>query len=194
MAATGHSAAAISGTSPELRPGIHFALSTGVDGYAGNVSMTRGHLFLLVFLVAVPGSSGCAAIGLTLLGVGAGISGGTGMSYALDSIVDKTFTVPEEYLHFATLKTFKRMDIEVKESEATESGRKIIAVAGDRTINIELDRLTTRTSRMRVTAKQGWFFRDRATAAEIIIQTERTLENEPVREVKPTLPAVAPKK
>jgi hypothetical protein len=47
-------------------------------------------------------------------------------------------------------------------------------------VEIELDRLTRTTSRMRVNVKQGWFFRDRATATEIIVQTERTLDDEPV--------------
>src|SRR3972149_5324499 len=73
-----------------------------------------------------------------------------------------------------------RMDITVTEEEATESGRTIVASAGDRTIEIELDRLTTRTSRMRVVAKRPWFFRDRATAEEIIIQIESTLRDEPL--------------
>ncbi|MBI4638485.1 MAG: hypothetical protein HY727_19265 [Candidatus Rokubacteria bacterium] len=54
-----------------------------------------------------------------------------------------------------------------------------MALAADRTIEIELDRLTAQTSRMRVNAKQGWFFKDRATAGEIIVQTERTLEEAP---------------
>ncbi len=83
------------------------------------------------------------------------------------------------------------MDIEVKENQATESGRKIVAAAGDRTIEIEIDRLTSQTTRMRVNAKQGAFFKDRATAAEIIIQTERTLDDEPIlaREATPRAPA-----
>ena len=54
-----------------------------------------------------------------------------------------------------------------------------MAVAGDRTIEIELDRLTVKTSRMRVVIKQGWFFRDRASATEIIAQTGRTLADDP---------------
>jgi hypothetical protein len=33
---------------------------------------------------------------------------------------------------------------------------------------------------MRVNAKQGWFFKDRATATEIIVQTARTLGDEPM--------------
>ena len=123
---------------------------------------------------------GCAAAGLTLFGVGAGVTAGTGVSYTLDSIAYKTFTTQLENLQSATVRTLKRMDIVVKENQPTESGRKLMAVAGDRSIDIELDRLTARTSRMRVNAKHGWFFKDRATATEIILQTERTLDDEPL--------------
>ena len=154
--------------------------------------MKRSSLLLLLLLLGTVGSSGCPAIALTLLGVGAGVGTGTGVSYTLDSIAYKTFTAPEEGLRAATLKTLKRMDMEVKENETTESGRKIAAVAGDRNIEIELDRLTAKTSRMRVNVKQGWFFKDRATAAEIIIQTERTLDDEPVMAREATPPKGVP--
>jgi len=152
----------------------------------------RSHLVLLLLLLGTIGSSGCAAIALTLLGVGAGISGGTGVSYTLDSIAYKTFTVSEEGLRAATLKTLKRMDMQVKEDQPAEDGRKIVAQAGDREVEIELDRLTAKTSRMRVNVKQGWFFKDRATAAEIIIQTERTLDDEPVMAREATPPKGIP--
>ena len=125
------------------------------------------------------GSQGCAAVGLTLFGVGAGVSTGAGVSYTLDSIAYKTFTAPVEDLHGAALKTLRRMDMTVKENKPSESGKKIVATAGDRTIEIELDRMTGRTSRMEVVAKQGWLWRDRATAMEIIIQTEQTLDEQP---------------
>ena len=142
--------------------------------------MKRRFIVFPLLLLAAPAGSGCAAIGLTLLGVGAGVTAGTGVAYTLDSIAYKTFTVSEEGLRAATLQTLKRMDIQVKENQPSESGRKIMAQAGDREIEIELDRLTAKTSRIRVDAKQGWFFKDRATSAEIIIQTERTLDDEPV--------------
>ena len=158
--------------------------------------MKRRLIVSLLLLAAVPAGSGCAAIALTLFGVGAGVGTGTGVSYTLDSIAYKTFTVPEEGLRAATLKTLKRMDMEVKENQPSESGRKITAQAGDREIEIELDRLTAKTSRMRVNVKQGWFFKDRATATEIIVQTERTLDDEPVlaREAKPPTGIPATKK
>ena len=141
--------------------------------------MKRRFAILLALLIGSAIEVGCAAVGLTLLGVGAGISGGTGVSYTLDSIAYKTFTAPEDGLRTATLKSLKRMDMKVNENQPTDSGRRIVAEAGDRTVEIELDRLTAKTSRMRVTVKQGWFFRDRATAAEIVTQTEHTLEGEP---------------
>lgn len=153
-------------------------------------------IVLALAVVSLLGTQGCAAVGLTLLGVGAGVSSATGVAYTLDSIAYKTFTTPVEGLHGATVKTLRRMDVAVTEDTATESGRKIVAVAADRTIDIELDRLTAKTSRMRVNAKQGWLFKDRATATEIIVQTERTLENEPelAREAKPTAAAATPRK
>ncbi len=153
--------------------------------------MLRGAVVGLA-VIALVGNAGCAALGLTLFGVGAGVSAATGVSYTLDSVAYKTFTAPEEGLRAATLKTLKRMDIEVEENQPTESGRKIVAVAADRAIEIELDRLTSRTTRMRVNVKHGWFFKDRATATEIIIQTERTLDDEPVLARGGTSPTGAP--
>jgi len=144
-------------------------------------------------VMSLVGVQGCTAIGFTLLGVGPGIRGGTGISYIL---VYQTFTTPVDTLQGATLKTLGRMDIAVKETQPTGSGRTIVAVAGDRTIVIELDRLTAQTSRMRVSARQGWFFRDRATAAEIIIQTAQTLDDKLrlARGSKPTTARPASKK
>ena len=131
---------------------------------------------VLVVLGAL-GSQGCAALGLTLLGVGAGVTGGTGVSYTLDSIAYKTFAASETELRAATVQTLKRMAIDVTKTQKTETGTDITATAGDRTVEIEIDRITPRTSRMRVVVKKGWLFRDRATAGEIIVQAADTLDN-----------------
>jgi hypothetical protein len=132
---------------------------------------------MALLALAVAGLGGCAGVGLALFGVGAGISGGTGVNYTLDSVAYKTFAASEPELRAATLRTLKRMAIDVTENEATESGRQIMANAGDRTVDIELDRITAKTSRMRVNVKKGWILRDRATAGEIIVQTEKSLEH-----------------
>jgi hypothetical protein len=137
----------------------------------------RAAIGIGLLVLAVAGLGGCAGVGLALFGVGAGISGGTGVNYTLDSIAYKTFAASEPELRTATLRTLKRMAMDVTENEATESGRQITATAGDRTVDIELDRITAKTSRMRVNVKKGWILRDRSTAGEIIVQTEKSLEH-----------------
>ena len=129
----------------------------------------------LIILGAL-GSQGCAGVGLTLFGVGAGVSGGTGVSYTLDSVAYKTFAASETELRSATVQTLKRMAIDVTETQKTESGTQITATAGDRTVEIEIDRITPKTSRLRVVVKKDWLFRDRATAGEIVAQTADTLD------------------
>lgn len=129
--------------------------------------------------VVLLGAQGCAAVGLTLFGVGAGVAAGSGTQYTLDSIAYRTFTAPLEDMRRATLATFKRMDITLQGDDVTDDGRRIAGQAADRAIEIGLERLTSQTTRMRVSAKQGWFFKDRATAGEIIAQTERSLDELP---------------
>jgi Protein of unknown function (DUF3568) len=137
-----------------------------------------GSLVALGLAVVLLGGQGCAAVGLALLSAGIGTGAGQGVSYTLDSIAYKTFTTPVENLGAATLKTLQRMDIEVKEKEQTDRGIKISAKAGDRDVDIELDRLTSQTARMRVDASLKWIFKDRATAVEIIAQTAQTLDDQ----------------
>lgn len=140
--------------------------------------MRRRFLPCVVVATAVIATQGCAGVGLALFGVGTGVTGATGVSYTLDSVAYKTFAVSEPELRAATIKTLSRLAMPVTENEPTESGRLITAAAGDRTVGIELDRITARTSRMRVSVKQGWFFKDRATAGEIVAQTWQTLGND----------------
>ncbi|HXH81563.1 MAG TPA: DUF3568 family protein [Candidatus Tectomicrobia bacterium] len=133
----------------------------------------------IVAVVALVGLQGCAAVGIPLLLTGAGIAAGQGTSYTLDGIAYRTFTAPVEDVRRAAYLTMRRMEITLQSDDVTESGRELVAAAGDRTVYVELERLTPRTTRMRITAKQGWFFRDRATAGEFIVQTERALDDLP---------------
>jgi hypothetical protein len=144
---------------------------------------------MLVVAALLPG---CAAIGITLAGSAAATAAGVGTGYALESITYKTFTAPLDGLTVATLMTLDRMDITVMENQETGAGRTIMAKAGDRDVEIELDRLTSRVTRMRVIAKLNWLVRDRATATEIILQADRTLSDHPylaVVEPRGPLPA-----
>ncbi len=139
----------------------------------------RQNLFVLVVAIAALTTHGCAAVGLTLFAVGAGVSAGAGTQYTLDGIAYRTFTAPLDSTRVATIASLKRMAMPIQTDESAPEGRTLIALAGDRTIDIELQSLTPQTTRIRVTAKYKVILRDRATAGEIIAQVERSLEEMP---------------
>lgn len=114
--------------------------------------------------------AGCEALALTALGIGAS----TGVSHSLSGITYRTFAEPIPRVKGASLKALRHMQIKVASSGKNGTGESIKANAADREISIELEALSPNTTRMRVTASTG-FFRDSATATEIIIQTERYL-------------------
>ena len=102
------------------------------------------------------------------------------VNFTLDGVAYRTFSAPVDDMRRAALNTFRRMDLELKSDEATEEGcRELVAANGDRTIHVELDKLTARTTRMRITAKHGWMWRDRASAGEFLALTERALDDKP---------------
>lgn len=119
--------------------------------------------------------NGCAAIGLTLFGVGTGVSTGTAVAYTLDGVAYRTFTASLPQVETATVTALNRMGITVEGKEKADQGKRILARGSDREIEIELEAVSSKTTRMRTVAKQGIFFKDRATATEIILQTENAL-------------------
>jgi len=113
---------------------------------------------------------GCVAVGLTALGVGMA----TGVSHTLSGMVYKTFTTPQAQVEKATYGALSRMQVKVTNAKRDGSSKTILARAGDRDIEIELEALTPNTTRMAVTAKKdGGILRDGATATEVILQTEK---------------------
>lgn len=117
---------------------------------------------------------GCAAIALTA----GGLAAGQGIDHTLTGITYKTFNAPMNQLRLATLKTLHRLDMKVTGDSKTEEGRKIVATAVAREIEIEFEILTRRATRMRVIVSKGAILKDSATATEIIIQTAETLDRE----------------
>jgi hypothetical protein len=130
-------------------------------------------LLPILGLLAVLQLSGCVAAALTA----GGVAGGAGVNHTLSGIVYKTFTTPVKELRVATLKTLNRMQMKVDGDKQAEFGWQINASAFDRTIDIELERLTPATTRMRVSTSKDTFFKDSATSTEIILQTAQIVEN-----------------
>jgi hypothetical protein len=135
--------------------------------------MMRSRLAIAAVLAALS-LSGCAAVALTA----GGLAAGAGVNHTLSGIAYKTFNDDLETLRIATLITLEQMAMEVTEDTATDEGWEIIAIAAEREIDIELERLTERATRMRVVANEGaLFFKDSATATEIILLTAENLES-----------------
>lgn len=129
-------------------------------------------LKVILFALSMLALQGCAAAALTA----GSIAAGTGVNHTLSGISYKTFAIPVEDMRTATLGTLERMDMEVTDIKETKSGWEIQAKAYDRTIEIELEALSRRATRMRVVTNQGGiFFKDSATSTEIIIQTAQRL-------------------
>jgi hypothetical protein len=105
---------------------------------------------------------------------------GTGVDHTLSGITYKTFTAPIGEVRQASLRTLRQMDMTVTDDRASENGWAIKASAAERTIEIELEKLTSTTTRMRVAVdKGGIFFKDASTATEIVTQTAQALEDRP---------------
>jgi uncharacterized protein DUF3568 len=113
---------------------------------------------------------GCAAVAVSAAGVGMA----TGVSHTLGGIVYKTFAAPEPKVRRSTMAALGRMKIDVVETAKDGNKETIKARASDRNIEIEIEALTPKTTRITVTASiEGSLLRDSATATEIILQTEK---------------------
>jgi Protein of unknown function (DUF3568) len=124
---------------------------------------------------------GCAAaaIGITLATAGAGAGMTAGVEHTLNGIVYKTFAAPANQVRFATLKTLDRMGMPLTDDQKTDTGWKLSASAKDRSVDVEIESLTDMATRIRVVANEGIiFFKDSATATEIILQTAQTLQDD----------------
>jgi uncharacterized protein DUF3568 len=135
----------------------------------------RNFVMLGLIFAFLNGCAAAAPVALTLFGVGAGVTTGTAVSYTMDGIAYRTFTASLPQVERATLMALNDMGIKVQSTEKTDEGKAIKASAIERQIEIELQAISSKTTRIRTVAKDGIFFKDRATATEIILQTERIL-------------------
>lgn len=130
----------------------------------------------IALLTVALAAAGCASLPLT----GAAPAEEHGVNYTLDGIAYRTFAVPVEPLRRATLAALKRLDLTLRSDDARDDGcREMVATAGDWVVYVELEKLTERTTRIRIIAKNGWIWRDRTAASDIIVRTARVLDEPP---------------
>jgi hypothetical protein len=130
--------------------------------------MGRAFCVFIACLVA----TGCEPLALSVAGAGASAA----LGHTFNGITYRTFTAPLPAVKRATLAALKRMGITLEGMGTFEHGELIHAAALNRTVEIELETVTARATRMRVATRNGGLFYDSATAAEIVTQTEKQLE------------------
>ena len=125
----------------------------------------------LVIGLSLSTLTGCApAIGA--LGTGFSVAA----EYLMISAASKTITFEFDRVKKALLVALCRMDIQVDRAREIKDGEEILANANKIKITIELKRITHTVTRMKVKASRGFLMRDKATAQEIVNQTNKTAE------------------
>lgn len=120
--------------------------------------------------------SGCSSVALPIA-IPILVSGaGGGIAYTVTNVAYKTFSYPIGDVEAATHRALEKMRIEELERKGSGDGVRIRAKTKRLKIYIDLEVVTTRTTRIEVNAKKMGFLKDKATATEIITQTERFLE------------------
>ena len=145
----------------------------------------RSRLRLALTVAAPLFLASCAApVALTVLGASSGVAMGTSIDYTLNGIAYKTFNTSLPETRIATRTAFRRMDLRpVRDQRDPNSadGWQITGSANDRTIEITLESLTPKTTRMRIVVNNGVFFKDRATEAAIIDQVADAIDAQGAR-------------
>lgn len=122
-------------------------------------------------LVLATATTACDPISLTAASLGAGV----GVSHTLGGIIYRTFTAPMKTVEEGSVVAMHDMGVKVVSRTTNKEGERVInATAKDREIEVLLEPLSSRTTRMRVIASNG-LLKDSATATEIMLQTERVL-------------------
>ncbi len=117
-----------------------------------------------------------SACALTPLAVPVAVSGSAaGIGYTLTNVAYKTISRPEADVEAALRKALKKMDIREKKREASNGVVKVSAETEKLTITIELEKITPTVTRISVDAVKSILVKDKATATEIIVQTEKAM-------------------
>lgn len=100
---------------------------------------------------------------------------GVGASYTINNIAYKSFNSPMEQVHQATIAALKKMDIKIVNDIKSDEGRSISADTSELDIEINLEKVTSKTTQIKVDARKRVVLKDKATATEIISQVGKIL-------------------
>jgi len=115
--------------------------------------------------------AGCDPLSLSLLGAGAS----AGITSQVNGINYRTFADPFTRVKQAALAAIDKMKFVIVGIDKTDSGETIRAKTAGRTIEIDLESLTAKATRVRAVARNDYYLVDSATSLEILQQTEKAL-------------------
>ncbi len=129
--------------------------------------------YLLCLFLSATLMTGCIPIVTTAAGVG----GSAAMTHTMNGTACRTFTAPATKVRAAIIHALSRMKIQVvsEDMQDKSSIRLFTAKTSDRDIEIQIEPVSSNTTRMSVSAKSSIFHYDSATAEEIIQQTKKIL-------------------
>ena len=130
-------------------------------------------------LVAVLLTQGCAVVA-----VGAIAGAAAGVTYTVLGVAEKTYNEEYDTVVAALQQALVSLDIKTGDTKKTEENNKVVtteieAFARDLTIQVTIERVTDKATRVVVDASKRYVIKDRATATEILIQTTNTLPKKP---------------
>lgn len=115
--------------------------------------------------------TGCIEV-LGILGSGASMAS----EYILKGSASKTISHEFNMTKKALLIALRKMEISVDVALEIEDGEEIIAKADELEITIELKEITPKVTRITVVAGKNILHRDKATAQEIVYQTNKVAD------------------
>jgi len=105
----------------------------------------------------------------------AGAGATSAIGHSINGTAYRTFAYPLHQVKAASMESLAAMGIEVDGLLTTEDGEAIVGSASRRKVEIELERITAKATRIKVIARNGGLLYDGSTAAEIVVQTEKAL-------------------
>jgi hypothetical protein len=126
---------------------------------------------LLLAVLSVFLFTGCAGL-LGTVGSGAAVT----VEYVMTGAVSKTMCYEFDRTKKALLIALTRMNMMADTATQIEGGEEIVAKASELEVKVELKQITTNVTRISVRAGTGFFSRDKATAQEILVQTNKIAE------------------
>jgi hypothetical protein len=144
------------------------------------IMRTRGCAWVACSFLALAGLTGCDTATYPIGNDGTGLPPNSGVERSFSGVTVKTFTASLGLVGTATLQSLNYMDIGLTEVRKDVQTWDISAAAGNRMIDIHLEAVSPKTTLMRVIVDRGDpFFKDGATATEIVLQTADALHERP---------------